>query len=168
MLPPTESRSVRRLTGTIATSGVSGSASLSSRYSRSAPAHIASTTSLRLTPAASFTALTRSNGQDCAAQRRAPPTATLSMVCGAPKGSVNCCSINAERASRNVEGASPATDPSMPPSCCRRPRRRLMAVCCVAGDQAVRNLPSMGSVVIGWRISVSPDTPSTRAWCIFE
>ena len=46
------SASVRRLTGTIAISGASGSAFCSTRYARSAPAHIASTTSLTVTPAA--------------------------------------------------------------------------------------------------------------------
>src|SRR6202000_1995675 len=71
------------------------------------------TTSLSVTPAARLTLLIRSTGQDCAAQRRAPPILTLSMVRGAPNGSVSCCSNRAARASDTVDGASAARDPAV-------------------------------------------------------
>ena len=38
---------------------------------------------------------------------------TFNMVRGAPKGSVNCCSNSAARASDTVEGASAAIDPAV-------------------------------------------------------
>src|SRR5690606_1799271 len=85
-------------TGTIAVSGADGRAWASIRYSRNAPAHIASTTSLRVTDAAEATARTRSNGHDCAANRRAPPIGTLNIVLGAWSGNVNACARKASLA----------------------------------------------------------------------
>ena len=121
MLPPASaSASVRRLTGTIAINGVSGSASCSARYPRRAPAHIASTTSLMVVPEAALTLRIRSSDHDCAATRRAPPIGTFNMVRGAPKGRVNCCSSNAARANASVDGASAATDPTVRVIICSR------------------------------------------------
>ena len=109
--PPSASLSVRRFTGTIAIRGVDGSLLCSRRYARNAPAHMARTTSLTVTPAALLTFLMRSSYQDCAAHRRAPPMGTLNMVRGATKGSVSCCSSRAARASLTGE-PSAATDAS--------------------------------------------------------
>ena len=62
---------------------------------RSAPATVARMTSLTVTPEASLTATTRLIGQDCAAQRRAPPIGTLNIVFGACIGRTTSPSRNA-------------------------------------------------------------------------
>ena len=61
---------VRMETGTIARSGRSGSASWRSRYSRSAPAEIAMTTSLSVPPVASFSRLRLDSDAERMAKRR--------------------------------------------------------------------------------------------------
>jgi len=55
----------------------------------------------------------------------------------------------------------------MPVTFCSRVRRLLRAARFGAGDQGARNSLSLGSVVNDCCSSVSPDTPSTSAWCIF-
>ena len=89
MMPPTRlvhgssSSPVRIDTGTIARNGASGSASWRSRYSRSAPAQIAITTSLTVQPVASFSALMLASAVDRIANRRCGVTARLNGVGGA-------------------------------------------------------------------------------------
>ena len=57
-------------TGTMARSGLSGSASWRSRYSRSAPAEMAMTTSLTVPPVASFNRLMLASDVERMAKRR--------------------------------------------------------------------------------------------------
>ena len=74
---------VRIETGTIARSGASGSASCSIRYSRSAPAQIAITTSLTVPPVASFSRLMLASFECRIAKRRCGPTLLFHGVGGA-------------------------------------------------------------------------------------
>ena len=69
-------------TGTIAISGLSGSALCMSKYVRSAPEHTASVTSLTVAPRLADR-LERASSYDCAANRREPEIRTLNMVGGA-------------------------------------------------------------------------------------
>jgi len=70
-LPPAPfSVSSRTETGTIASSGSSGSASWSRSQRRSAPAHSAITTSFTVAPSAFFTFFTELIGKDPNANRR--------------------------------------------------------------------------------------------------
>ncbi len=73
----------RSATGTIATSEVSGSSSISVRYFRIAPLHMARTTSLTVVPEDLLIARRRSSGQSCAAKRREPVIGWFSIVRGA-------------------------------------------------------------------------------------
>ena len=145
-------------------SGLSGSAFCSIRYARRAPPHMASTTSLTVTPAACLIAITRSIGQDCAAQRRAPPIGTLKIVLGAPNGNVNCCSIRPLRASLKADGPSPAMDSAI---LARSPSRDDPGFFLPTGrslvPQETRNSWSSGSVDIERRIMRIALTPSTSA-----
>ena len=74
---------VRIDTGTIARSGASGNASCSIRYSRSAPAHTAITTSLSVPPVASFRRLRLSSDSERIANRRCALTDLFHGVAGA-------------------------------------------------------------------------------------
>ena len=74
---------VRIETGTIARSGSAGSASWRSRYSRSAPAHTAITTSLTVPPVASLSALMFDSAVVRIANRRCGPTLLFQGVGGA-------------------------------------------------------------------------------------
>ena len=91
-------------TGIIATSGWSGSASWSMSQRRSAPAHIAITTSLTDTPKAFFTALTVSRLTLRNANRRCGVIGRLNGVAGARPGLVA------------ITEPSPRFSPSMPPT----------------------------------------------------
>src|SRR5574340_969547 len=70
---------------------------------------MASTTLLIAVPAAAPTAHRRSIGQDHVANRRAPPTGTLNMVFGAPRGRVSRCSRSPRYAIFTAAGPRPAT-----------------------------------------------------------
>ena len=72
-----------RDTGTIAVSGVLGSALCDNRWRRSAPAQMASVTSLTVAPVALPICLSRSSEYDCAANRREPVISELKGVGGA-------------------------------------------------------------------------------------
>ena len=76
------SSSVRTDTGTMATSGSSGSASRSSSHSRTAPAHSATTTSLTVMPTAFLSCLTVSRESWPNAKRRCGEIAPLNGVRG--------------------------------------------------------------------------------------
>ena len=93
----------RTETGIIATSGVSGSASCSVSQRRSAPAHIAITTSLTETPNAFFTSLTRPRSTLRNATRRCWVIGRLNGVAGARPAAVG------------MTAPSPWFRPSMPP-----------------------------------------------------
>src|ERR1044072_6915489 len=83
MFAPSVSASSRMLTGTIATSGASGSAFLLVRYALSAPEVIATATSLKDTPAAAATSVLRFTEKDFTWQFRDGPVGTLKIVRGA-------------------------------------------------------------------------------------
>ena len=74
---------VRMLTGTIARNGLSGSASCLMRYSRSAPAQMAMTTSLRVPPVAFFSAFRFSSDVPRIAKRRCAVMGLFHGVAGA-------------------------------------------------------------------------------------
>ena len=80
LLPPTSVPAVRIETGTIATSGPSGSASRSWSQVRRAPAVMAMTTSLTETPKAFLTRLTSGSDTEPKAKRRWGEMATLKGV----------------------------------------------------------------------------------------
>ena len=71
---------------------------------------------MTVTPAADLTRLNRSSGQDCAANRRAPPILTLNIVLGAANGRVNCCLTSAALAIFSVDGPRPIIDPTVEPT----------------------------------------------------
>ena len=73
-------------TGTCATRGASGISPRSVRYERSAPDTVAGTTSLSLTPNASFTALTSASDVDADADERLGVSVPLNGVRGAWNG----------------------------------------------------------------------------------
>lgn len=119
--PPESSlAALRSDTGTIAMRGASGSACCSRRYLRNAPAHIASTRSFNVTPAARRTVLIRPRSQDWAAKRRTPPIVTLNMVRGASYGNPSRCDPSPARAMRSETGASPTTSPTALREVCSR------------------------------------------------
>ncbi len=125
---------------------------------------MAKTTSLTVTPAAFLIAITRSIGQDCAAQRRAPPIGTFRMVLGAPNGSVNCCSMKPLRARLSTEGPNPTAER---PSCARPPSTDEPGLPSARGrslvPQVTRKSRFCGSADKARRIINMALTPSTRA-----
>jgi hypothetical protein len=129
---------------------------------------MASTTSLTVTPAADLTALMRSNDQDCAATRRAPPIRTLNIVRGARKGRVSCCSSSAARASFSVDGANANADPAVRPACSIK-EGRLPDVLCSRGArlQGTRSSSSDGSEAKARCSNRIAETPSMREWWNF-
>ncbi|SKY76504.1 Uncharacterised protein [Mycobacteroides abscessus subsp. abscessus] len=85
-------------TGTIATSGLSGSSLCANRYSRSAPPVIANTTSFTLTPKRFLTRLMSASESWVSAIERCGVIGPLNRVRGAPNGAgIASC----ERARRN-------------------------------------------------------------------
>ena len=86
-LPPPGSSFGRTFTGTIATSGLSGSASCSPRKRRRAAPQIASTTSFTVPPADAAMRFTRSIETCCVAKRRLREIRWLSTDFGAWSGS---------------------------------------------------------------------------------
>ena len=141
-------------------------------YWRSAPAHIASITSFIVAPAARPTALIRSSGQPCAANRRAPVIGTLNIDFGAWNASAADCSRNASFTAFAAAPPRPTTSFTIRPAARERVglRRAARLVEHVrpapAATTAAARRASSGSGDSELWSSRSADTPSSSAWWI--
>ena len=167
ILPASASSSSRMFTGANATSGRSGSALRSERYRRMAPAHMASATSLTVTPAVFATSVTRYSGQERTAQRRGPPGAVPKIVLGARRAGTSSRSRYSSRISGIDRRSSRAAWTNLPLGCAGfgREGRADSGLRRGCGAQETRTAVSCGSVLSAPWITLAPDVPSASAWC---
>src|SRR3954453_19798097 len=154
--------------GTTATSGLAGSSSRSLKYSRSAPAHSAKTTSLTLTPNRLFT-FTTSSKLNCAnAILRSAGTSALNTVGGAVNGAAIAWPVTARLTVSTAVDTVAGTALAI---CSGRvmnltsPPAAISSSDASPGPSTGSGGGASGSKLHNWLSKLVAVTPSTAAWC---